>query len=260
MKNDKIALLTNDDGIHSPGWRCLYEMLSEWCRVFIIVPEYEQSGKGVSITLNEPLRIRKHEEYLYTTNGTPADCVNLGINVLLKGRKPDLLISGINKGLNVAQDLLYSGTFGAAMEGYNNKIISFAVSLDYKKENKYANYEKASKISNDIILHIIENIQKPFLYNINLPFQEKYYSLDRIRISRIGKRQYEDAVLKRSDPRNRPYYWYSGNKQKIDMDERSDINLIRNGYISITPVEMLDIDKEGEESLKALFKEIGEDE
>ncbi len=249
-----VILLTNDDGIHSLSWKFMIKCLSGWADAVAIVPEYEQSGKAVSITLNDPLRVRKHEERLFSTNGTPADCVNLGISILLDGEKPDYIVSGINKGLNVAQDILYSGTFGAAIEGFTKGITSFALSLDYKRGDDYADYEKASEICNQIILFITERIRKPYLYNINLPFDSKYYRMDRIRTTRLGNREYDDMVIKRKDPRKRPYYWYSGVKKRIKKDQLSDIHMISNGYISVTPIRVLAEDTDADTELRKIFE------
>ncbi len=248
-----VILLTNDDGIHSLSWKYMMDLLSEWADAVAIVPEYEQSGKAISITLNEPLRIRKHEDRLFSTNGTPADCINLGISIILEGKKPDIIVSGINKGLNIAQDILYSGTFGAALEGYTKGIVSFALSLDYKKDGIYADYLKASELCNGIVSEIINRIKQPYLYNVNLPFDSRYYTKDRVRITRLGCREYEDLVIMRKDPRNRPYYWYSGNKQKIRHDELSDICMIKKGYISITPLKALSIDENALGELSGIF-------
>jgi len=245
-----IILLTNDDGIHSQGWKTFYRRLSEEWDVCVVVPEYEQSGKSVSITLNEPLRVRRQDDTIFSTNGTPADCINLGVHLVLAGKTPDIIVSGINKGLNIGGDVLYSGTMGAAIEGSLLGILSVACSLEYKRGGEYADFDKASVFTQDLLRHLVPRLPADIrLLNLNLPFDAERYSLENVRVTQLGRRSYKDLIMRRLDPRKRPYYWYSGEKIHWQADEEADYTAIKQGYVSLTPIKLLATDKGAKKAL-----------
>jgi 5'-nucleotidase len=227
-----LILLTNDDGIDSEGLVLLKDRLSQQHEVCAIAPERERTCIGHAITIHKPLRIKEAGKRLFSTNGTPADCVLLGIRVLLK-KKPDLIISGINKGPNMGQDVNYSGTVAAAKEGAFLGISSMAISISAQTDYLF----------NDaitIITGIIEksrNITFPdhtFL-NINIP-NIPQHNIKGFMVTRLGKRIYNDAVIERVDPRGAKYYWIGGNGVSYESIEGTDFYAIERGYVSITPL------------------------
>ena len=227
-----LILLTNDDGIDSEGLVSLKDRLSQQHEVCTIAPERERTCVGHAITIHKPLRIKEAGKGLFSTNGTPADCVLLGIRVLLK-KRPDLVISGINKGPNMGQDVNYSGTVAAAKEGASLGISSMAISVDARTDYLF----------NDAIAIITGIIEKSrditfpdhtFL-NINIP-NIPQHSIKGFMVTRLGKRIYNDAVIERVDPRGSKYYWIGGNGVSYESIEGTDFYAIERGYVSITPL------------------------
>ena len=227
-----LILLTNDDGIHSEGLTLLANNLSQKYDVFTVAPERERTCVGHAITLHKPLRIREVDRGMFATNGTPVDCVFLGVKAVLK-RAPDLIISGINKGPNMGQDVNYSGTVAAAQEGAFLGIPSLAVSLNARRNFYFAD---AIKIVQAIIEVVKENnfLESTFL-NINVP-NVPYSKMKGFMVTRLGKRIYNDKVIERTDPRGGKYYWIGGNGEQFDLMEGSDFYAIEHGFVSITPL------------------------
>ncbi len=235
----KLVLLTNDDGIEAPGIYALYKIFSEndSFEIKIIAPEFERSAMGHAITVFDPIWVRKEYRdgnfYGYGVNGTPADCVKLYHELL--GVKPDLLISGINRGSNMGENIIYSGTVSAATEGISNGIPSIAVSIDSYTE---PDYEFSAKFALNITHMIFKNGQFPekTLLNINIPDlpEEK---IKGVKITTQSDAKFKDYFLKRSDPRGRDYYWMDGEFVEITKCEESDYCTVKNGYISITPIQ-----------------------
>jgi 5'-nucleotidase len=227
-----LILLTNDDGIDSEGLVSLKERLSQLHEVCTIAPERERTCIGHAITIHKPLRIKEAGKGLFSTNGTPADCVLLGTRVRLR-KKPDLVISGINKGPNMGQDVNYSGTVAAAKEGAFLGISSMAISISAQ-----TNYLFNEAI--EIITGIIEKTRDivfpdhTFL-NINIP-NIPQHSIKGFMVTRLGKRIYNDAVIERVDPRGGKYYWIGGNGVGHESIEGTDFYAIERGYVSITPL------------------------
>jgi len=233
MKNYKI-LITNDDGINSPALEILGYGLSSMGEIYIVVPEKERSGGSHAITLHKPLRLnevkwQRENVKVWTTNGNPADCILLGLYALLSC-KPNLVISGINKGYNLGMDILYSGTVSGAREASLNGIPAISVSIshegslkDFKKATDFiiANFEKFLRI-----------IPEGTFLNINIPPDA---DLSNICFTFQGKFHYKNRVEKRYDPRNREYYWLHGYIEESG-EEGSDIWAIKHGKISITPL------------------------
>ncbi|AAM24560.1 MAG: 5'-nucleotidase SurE [Caldanaerobacter subterraneus] len=230
------VLLTNDDGVQAKGILYLAEYLKEnGFDVVVVAPEKERSAISHAITLHKPLRLKpvREEENLriYAINGTPSDCVKMGIEVVME-KNPDIIISGINNGLNMGTDILYSGTVSAAIEGALYGIPALAVSLeedgDFEEQRMYIFLKK-------LIEKVLEEgLPKNTLLNVNIPDFRK--GINGIRITILGKRIYTETFQKNYDPRGKEYYWMAGKISEIDNDERTDIVSVKKGYISITPI------------------------
>ena len=235
-----LILLTNDDGVHSGGIVTLREHLSYKHDVYVVAPERERTCVAHAITLHKPLRIREVSSGIYATNGTPADCVYLGVNVALR-RKPDLVISGINTGPNMGQDVHYSGTVAAAKEGAFLGIPSLAVSICAREGFLF---DDAANTTCTVIetLHGKAFPESTFI-NINIPNLPRE-KLKGFSVTRLGKRIYNDVVHERTDPRGRKYYWIGGNGENYEHVRGTDFYAVEKGFVSVTPLG-LDITNTG---------------
>ncbi|MDI6735102.1 MAG: 5'/3'-nucleotidase SurE [bacterium] len=228
-------LLTNDDGIKAEGLHALRKGLSKLGKVIIIAPDRERSASGHSLTLTHPIRVEQIDEDTFVTDGTPADCINIGIFGILPTR-PDLIVSGINPGPNLGEDITYSGTVSAAMEGTLLKIPSFAISMgSYTNPQFDFAAEFASKIADLILNHGLP----PYTFlNVNVPNgpEEK---IKGVSITHLGNRKYQEELIKRLDPRGKVYYWI-GSKVVVDEPgkEGTDVRAIQEDKISITPIHL----------------------
>ncbi len=227
-----LILLSNDDGISSEGLIALKKELSRADEVWAIAPERERTCVGHAITLHKPLRIKEHGDRLFSTNGTPADAILLGVKGLLP-RKPDLVISGINKGPNMGQDVTYSGTVAAAKEAAFMGIPSMAVSLDGRKDFLF---EEAARTVRELVekMHAKTLPEHTFL-NVNIPNLLRA-NLKGFVVTRLGKRIYNGNVVERTDPRGGKYYWIHGDGERFDPIEGTDLLAVSQGYVSITPL------------------------
>ena len=227
-----LILLTNDDGIHSEGLLSLRERLSRGHQVYVVAPEKERTCIGHAITLHKPLRIKELEKNLYASNGTPADCVLLGLEILIPGR-PDLIISGINKGPNMGQDVNYSGTVAAAKEAALSGIASIAVSIAARDNLLFHD-------AIEVTLKLLEplcGIDTPsdIFFNINIP-NIPIFDIKGFMVTRLGKRIYNNTVFERVDPRGGRYYWIAGDDKAYIPEEGTDLHAVDEGYVSITPM------------------------
>jgi 5'-nucleotidase len=203
--------------------------------VFIVAPDREQSAASHALSLHRPLRVEEISETIYSVDGTPTDCVNLAVNGLLKDKKPDLVVSGINKGENLGDDITYSGTVSATMEGTLLGIPSIAVSLA-TKNNFY--FETASYYALLITKYVLrKGLPEGTLLNVNIPNLPKE-KVKGIKVTRQGKRVYGEAIVENIDPRGRKYYWIGGNELGFLDIENSDIIAVNNGYVSVTPIKL----------------------
>lgn len=243
-------LLTNDDGIFSPGLAALARELQLLGDVHVVAPASEQSGVGQAITFQIPLLVKEvHLEdsfFGYAVDGTPVDCVKIGVRELAPQR-PDLIVSGMNNGLNVGINILYSGTIGAAMEGSMLGITSIAVSLEHTASLEVSLIEKGARAARIIIQQILCRQTGPGeLFNVNIPFSAlEEFSSDEpklIAIVPMDRTPYWDRYEKRTDPLGRPYYWLTGrpfleNRSSVNhRDSESDIEAILQGKITVTPL------------------------
>ncbi len=253
-------LITNDDGIYAEGLQQLSQALFEEkknYRLSICAPDRERSAVGHAITMHRPLRVDKvnfmHNQELcgYSVNGTPSDSVKLAVEAILEER-PDLVISGINRGSNLGTDVLYSGTVSAAVEGLIMGIPSIAVSLTGQGESK--NYIDAARYICSIIPLLMKgDFPEKTLLNINIPVNTE--KIRGTRVTGLGVRRYRNTFERRVDPRGMSYYWLAGELVEDDPeDEDSDTKAIRDNYISITPIHYNLTNREAIKLLKTLLE------
>ncbi len=235
-------LLTNDDGVHADGLVVLEQIARALTDdVWIVAPLADQSGSSHSITLQKPLRINsvKHQKKVFSVTGTPADCVLVGVHHLMENHRPDLILSGVNSGGNSAEDILYSGTVAAAMEGTLLGVPSIALSQVISSPNpvkwEAAAYHAASVIQKILSMGIPEKI----LVNVNFPSVDAH-EVKGVRTTRIGNRKILDHLVACTDPRGKPYYWLGSSEERYEdsgpPEPGTDLEAIINGYISVTPL------------------------
>lgn len=232
-------LIANDDGIYSAG---LYELAKEMSglgRVSVVAPDREQSAIGHAITMHQPLRCKKIQLRdldidAWRVSGTPADCIKIGVETLLPER-PQLIVSGINRGENLGTDIIYSGTVSAAIEGSMFNIPSIAVS--YAGDNDDG-FKVAAAAAAGIIGQLLEKRAAHMLLNINVPEVKSLAELKGVKIAKLGVKKYRNNFEERKDPRGKSYYWLAGELVEDELEEDTDIHAVRNGYISMTPLHV----------------------
>jgi len=234
-------LLSNDDGIYSEGIQVLKEHLDSIAEVIVIAPDRERSTISHAITLRKPLNLKEvktnGKTWGFSVNGTPADCIIAGLLEVMKDKKPDLIVSGINHGPNLGNDIFYSGTVGAAMEGAMRNIPSLAVSINSSKDFKF---ESAAQYTKEIVYNLTkQNLPNNLLLNINFPNVE-YVDLQGIQIIRHGQRKYQDELFKISDPKGKVHYWLGGEIDHESIEKNTDYGTVHNKKVSITPI-LLDL-------------------
>ena len=245
----KHILITNDDGIHAPGLQILFKKSRKLGQVTIIAPEHDNSAASHSLTMNRPLRVREIEANVYTINGTPTDCVTIGIGKILP-HKPDLVLSGINPGPNLGDDVSYSGTVSAAIEATMLGIPSIAVSL--AAESEPLHYETAATFTVKLATMILERgLPKDTLLNVNIP-NITSDKIGGLAFTRRGRRFYDDAIKEIYDPWGKKHYWIGGGTPSFDTGEDTDSAAISVNKISITPMHL---DPTNYEALKILQKD-----
>ncbi len=234
-----LILVTNDDGIFAPGIRVLIEEVLPFGRVLVVAPDKPQSAMGHAITIHSFLRLAPVEMLdgieAWSCSGTPVDCVKLAIYKLLNGKKPDLLVSGVNHGANISINVLYSGTMSAAVEGAMEGIPSIGFSLmDHSIE---AQMEHVRPVIRNVTGNAIKHgIATGSCLNVNIP-QVGPEPLKGIRICRQAKANWEDEFETRLDPTGKEYYWMRGEFRNDDQGEDTDVWAVENGYVSIVPVQ-----------------------
>jgi 5'-nucleotidase len=224
-------LITNDDGIFSQGIRQLASSLAAIAEVFVVAPDREQSATGHSLTLSRPLRMQKVEENWFAVDGTPTDCVNLGVLSLLKDHPPDLVCSGINFGLNLGDDVTYSGTVSATFEGTLLGIPSVAFSQEVGEGFSFAPAASFARRLVEVLL--AGELPRDLLLNVNVPAGE----IQGVSFTRLGRRVYKQSVTENRDPRGRKYYWIAGTPQ-WDKASGTDYEAVSTGRISVTPLHL----------------------
>lgn len=235
LKHCRI-LVSNDDGLHGPGLDVLIrvaESLSD--DVWVVVPEVEQSGAGHSLTLHHPLRLRQVRDRVYAVSGTPTDCVLLAVNHLLKDHKPDLVLSGINRGGNLGEDVTYSGTVAAAMEGTLLGIPSIALSQVYSDDAPVP-WATAETHAPDVIRSLTAlGWPRSVLVNVNFP-DVAAGSVGGVVATRQGSRKIGDDLDERKDPRGRSYFWIGPQRSREQAATGTDLTAVVEGKISVTPL------------------------
>lgn len=225
-------LVSNDDGYLSPGLEVLARSLEAWGRVSVVAPDQDRSGVSHALTLDRPLSVRRGANGFFRVNGTPSDCVHLGLTGLLDD-KPDMVISGINHGANLGDDVLYSGTVAAAMEGRFMGYPAIAVSV-----NSFApeHLETAARAVGEL-LQRLENDQLPrdTILNVNVP-DIPWENVKGFKVSRLGQRHKSEPMVKEMDPRGREIYWVGPAGPEQDAGPGTDFYAVRDGYVSITPL------------------------
>ena len=237
MKQKPKILITNDDGIHAPGIKALWQALADHADLTIIAPAGDQSGMGLAITLRTPLQVEPVEwergTQAWKVNGTPADCVKLALGVILS-QKPDLIVSGINRGSNSGRTVLYSGTVGGAIEGALRRVPGIAFSLE---DANNPNFEAISHHILPIVHHVLENpLPTGTILNVNFPFDPK--DIKGMKLARQGQSYWIDQPDQRVHPEGNPYFWLAGKWSDHDEHEESDVALLQKGYITAVPIHV----------------------
>lgn len=250
-------LITNDDGIHAPGLKVaerIARALSD--DVWVVAPETEQSGASHSLTLSLPLRMRQIEEKRFAISGTPTDCVMMAAAELMKGARPDLLLSGVNRGSNLADDVTYSGTIAGAMEGCAIGIPSIALSQSYGFEAKHdVPWACAEKHGPSVIGKLVaEGWPEDVLINVNFPDCQPE-DVKGVEVTEQGKRDLQTATLdRRVDMRGNPYYWIGFRRVRSNPKKGTDLAAIYAGRISVTPLHLNLTEYRVRECLSAAFQ------
>lgn len=233
-QNDTLILLTNDDGIRAEGLSRLREAVAPLGKTLVVAPERQQSGSSHALTLDNPLRINWLDETTIAVDGTPTDCVLLAMRGLVE-RKPDILISGMNHGPNLGDDVTYSGTVAAAFEGTLLGLPSVAVSVCSWRDCQFeAAARFATKVARKVLRHGLPN---GTLLNINVPSLTPE-EIRGVRVTKLGKRIYRDAVVRKKDPRGKDYYWIGGQTPIWCKGEETDFDAVEDGMISVTPLHL----------------------
>jgi len=227
-------LVTNDDGVHASALLALRQELSALGRVTIVVPDRDQSATSHSLTLHRPLRIHRHGDDLFSVDGTPTDCVLIAYYGLLEHR-PDLVISGINHGPNMGEDVFYSGTVAAAIEGAMQGAPAIAASLVTRQPADFAEPARfVARLAREVIRR---KMQVKQVLNVNLPHRPAS-EIRGVRLTRLGTRVYRDSLVRKTDPRGRDYYWIGGEDPVWEPGEGTDFHAVHEGWISVTPMTL----------------------
>ena len=227
-------LLTNDDGIHAQAPQRRREELRDLGRVVIVAPDRDQSATSHSLTLHRPFRIRQHEADIYSVDGTPTDCVVTAYYGLLDAR-PDVVVSGINHGPNMGEDVFYSGTVAAAIEGTIQGAPSIAASLVTRESTDFADPARfVARLTREVMAR---GLPRRRLLNVNIPHRP-WSEVRGIAITRLGSRVYRDTLVKKVDPRGRDYYWIGGEDPVWESQAGTDFHAVSEGRISVTPMRL----------------------
>jgi 5'-nucleotidase len=232
MSKRPRILVTNDDGFSAEGIQVLVEALKGLGELWVIAPDGEQSAVSHALTLDRPLRVRSVGERRYVVNGTPTDCVTLGISSLMNGSPPDVVVSGINRGANMGVDVHYSGTVSAAFEGVILGSPAIAVS---QVVGKGMSWDAAAVVARELTAWVLANgLPKETLLNCNVPLAQPRG----LKLTRLGVRRYTEGVLKQKDPRGRTIYWIGGGEPVWECIPGTDFNEVGEGWISVTPLHL----------------------
>ncbi len=240
-------LLSNDDGVNAPGLAELARSIAPYAEITVVAPDRDRSAASNSLTLDLPLRITKQANSFYAVNGTPTDSVHLAITGWLE-QHPDMIMAGINAGSNLGDDVLYSGTVAAAMEGRFLGYPAIAISLTCR-DKEHAYYETAGKFAQLLLEQIQKQpLPKDTILNVNVP-NRQWHNIQGVKVTRLGQRHLAESVLTSEDPRGNPIYWFGAAGKEQDAGPGTDFHAINQGYISITPLKIDLTDYEALESI-----------
>ena len=230
-------LISNDDGYQAPGIVALYEALKDVAEVEVVAPEMNNSAKSNALTLHSPLQVTRAANGFRFINGTPADCVHIALTGLL-GYRPDLVVSGINNGANMGDDTIYSGTVGAAMEGYLFGVPAIAFS---QVEKGWKHIDAAAAKARELVLqmsthNLVITGKEPWLLNVNIP-NLPVDAIKPMKVCRLGKRHAAEAVITQESPRGETMYWIGGAGPAKDDSEGTDFHAAAQGHIAMTPLK-----------------------
>lgn len=227
-------LVSNDDGYQAPGIRCLARHLAGLGEVTVVAPERDRSGASNSLTLDLPIRAHRTEDGFIRVDGTPTDCVHLAITGLLDP-EPDLVVSGINAGANMGDDVIYSGTVAAAMEGRFLGLPAIAVSL---AGHRPVHFETAGRVALRLVERLITApLPRDTILNVNVP-DLPWEQIAGFQATRLGQRHKSEPVVKTCDPRGREIYWIGPAGPEQDAGPGTDFHAVRNGFVSVTPIQV----------------------
>ena len=236
----KVILIVNDDGITAPGIAALVDIAKQFGRVVVVAPDAPQSGMGHAITIGKPLRLQKVQTFTdvesYQCTGTPVDCVKMAVDIVLKGKKPDLCVSGINHGSNASINVIYSGTMSAAMEASIEGIPSIGFSLNnYSWESSF---EGATQVAAVLIQQILSAKKPmPILLNVNIP-DVPAAKIKGIKLCRQANAKWTENFMQRTDPTGKNYYWLTGEFVNLEPKAKdTDVWAIKNNFASVVPVQ-----------------------
>ncbi len=230
-------LISNDDGYRAPGIEALHAALRDIAEVEVVAPEHNNSAKSNALTLHQPLYVHPGAPGVRYVNGTPADCVHIALTGLL-GYRPDLVVSGINNGANMGDDTIYSGTVGAAMEGYLFGIPAIAFS---QVEKGWSHLDAAARVARELVQQVIAQglltRPAPFLLNVNIP-NRPYEALGPLQVCRLGRRHAAESVISQPSPRGDTMYWIGAAGPARDGADGTDFHAAAQGCIAVTPLQV----------------------
>ncbi|MCU0237558.1 MAG: 5'/3'-nucleotidase SurE [Acidobacteria bacterium] len=231
----KTILITNDDGFYSQGLTALKAELEKRHRVWVVAPDREKSAISMALTLNHPLRINRVEENVFAVNGTTSDCVNIALQKVLPAA-PDFVVSGMNLGENLSEDVFFSGTVGGAFSGHLYGIPALAVSLiaglgQYQRQEY--DFAAGARIAARVLEKLMASRRERVIYNLNIPFPNN----GEIAVTALGSKHYTPDIIERVDPRGRKYYWIGTGTPSYDCCEGSDIWAVQNGFVSLSVIK-----------------------
>ncbi|PIE01691.1 MAG: 5'/3'-nucleotidase SurE [Acidobacteria bacterium] len=234
MMSKPLLLLSNDDGYFAEGLQALARTMRDIADILVVAPDQNCSGVSHKISLSTPLRLRKVDRNTYALNGSPADCIHVALHVLMKDRKPDLVLSGINHGVNLGEDTAYSGTVAAAYEAQAHGIPALAVSTNQTKSGLF-HFKNTARVARLFARKVLNGeIANTAMWNINVP----PLSSRGMKFTRLDNRSFKSSVIERKDPRGIPYYWLGPYHPTYEAVEGTDYSAYREGFISATPLKI----------------------
>jgi 5'/3'-nucleotidase len=229
-------LISNDDGVNAPGIKMLASTLEKLAEIHVVAPDRDRSAASHSLTLESPLRVQELDNGFVSINGTPTDCVHLAITGWLD-QAPDMVVSGINAGANLGDDVLYSGTVAAAIAGRFLGYPTIAVSLAGLGNSEFTHYDTAGICVDKIVRHLIENpLSKEIILNVNVP-DLPIEQIKGIQVTRLGYRHRAEKMIPAQDPRGKTIYWVGPAGPGQDAGPGTDFHAVKDGYVSVTPIK-----------------------